>query len=249
MLETKSLLCANGTHSGTTSCYVPNKDLIETYQEFFKYMSTTGWKTYKDVKFLVKTINKYAKKCRKLCETVYVNDEGLVDEIACDVIVSKFKGNIFEVICESILRNINNLPFPMIFEKWEGNAANDRGVDGYCHACNNKNFLISIQAKFRTEDTLGWQDGIQKAYVEVKEKMEELRRRKVITSNERDEWADTVKPVVLFTTTDAHWFLKEAAEKWLNIVNEQDLYEMLGMFDGIGHKLFWDLTYKEVICK
>lgn len=56
----------------------------------------------------------------------------------------------------------------------------------------------------------------------------------------------TIKPVVLFTTTDAHWFLKEASEKWLNVVNTQDLFEMIGMFDGVGNKVFWDKTYEDV---
>ena len=189
---------------------------------------------------LTKIINKFSKKCYKLAKEIQDTEED------SHKIVSKFKGNIFEVITESILRNVQTLPFAMKFLSWEGDSKQDRGVDGYCHALNNKNFLISIQSKFRTEETLGWQDGIQKAYVEVNEKMKELRKRGIISNDDKALWEDSIKPVVLFTTTDAHWFLKEAGEKWLNVVNTQDLFEMIGMFDGVGNKVFWDKTYEDV---
>ena len=44
MLETKSLLCTNGTHSGSVTCGIDNKELKELYISFFKYMSDKGWK-------------------------------------------------------------------------------------------------------------------------------------------------------------------------------------------------------------
>ena len=240
MLETKSLLCTNGTHSGSVTCGIDNKELKELYISFFKYMSNKGWKEYLDNTYLTKIINKFSKKCYKLAKEIQDTEED------SHKIVSKFKGNIFEVITESILRNVQTLPFAMKFLSWEGDSKQDRGVDGYCHALNNKNFLISVQSKFRTEETLGWQDGIQKAYVEVNEKMKELRKRGIISNDDKALWEDSIKPVVLFTTTDAHWFLKEAGEKWLNVVNTQDLFEMIGMFDGVGNKVFWDKTYEDV---
>ena len=66
MLETKSLLCTNGTHSGSVTCGIDNKELKELYISFFKYMSDKGWKEYLDNTYLTKIINKFSKSFKSM---------------------------------------------------------------------------------------------------------------------------------------------------------------------------------------
>ena len=89
MLETKRLLCTNGTRSGSVTCGIDNKELKELYVSFFKYMSDKGWKEYLDNTYLTKIINKFSKKCYKLAKEIQDTEED------SHKIVSKFKGNIF----------------------------------------------------------------------------------------------------------------------------------------------------------
>lgn len=240
-MDTRNLITSNGNKTGIVKCWLSNQKCEAIYKSFFEYMSSEGWSKYTTKDFLQKSILKYSnifvKANKELGEDVYSEDD-------LKRLGDKFKGNILEILAEGYFRFISSQKLQVKFKSWCGQDSNDLGIDGYATDLSNDNFLIAIQAKYRTTKEIDWQDGIQKAYVLVSEEMKEKLRGGAITGEEYLRWLN-IHPVILFTSTDAKWNMKEWAEKWLMIIDQEELYRTLGMYTENGNKTFWETLYNE----
>lgn len=252
-MDTKGLITSNGNKTGKTTCWMPNKRTKECYGRFFKFMAEQGWKEYKDVKYLQKAINEHAALFKKENEAYdeenYMSiDAHLYSGDDTKRLEDKFKGNVLEIISEGYFRFSTSQKYLLKFKCWSGQSSDDRGIDGYATSLGNDEYLVAIQAKFRSHREVGWQDGIQKAYALITDEMEDKLRRGKITGEDYLRWVDTQR-VVLVTTTDASRFLKENSKKWLLVIDQNELFRTLGMFTPDGNRYFWEKLYSEMFQK
>lgn len=239
-METKVLMTPNGNHTGSVDCLLSYDDCVNVYTSFFKYMAEIGWSEFKNKSFLRKTIIKYSNTFEKECEK-----SGLYNDDEIKRLKDKFKGNALEIIAEGYFRFCKTQKHKVEFLRWCGMEGDDLGIDGYCVDRTNKNYLVAVQAKFRSDNEIGWQDGIQKAYTLVNEEMKEKWLNGAITGAEYLEW-HKLHPVILFTSTTAKYNMKAWADKWMLIIDDNEIYENLGMYNETGNKNFWETLYNEL---
>ncbi len=252
-MDTSSLMTSNGTKTGIVTCWLDNNLTRQAYLDFFSYMSNEGWSKYEDNKFLQKTVNKFAEKFKKLCKDNCIEantnaenyNKCLYTQDELDRLEDKYKGNVLEIIAESYFKNVTTQKYAMKYKCWSGQSDTDLGIDGYAVDLTNEQFLYAIQVKYRTEAEIGWQDGIQKAYVLVTEEMKDKWLNKAISDEEFLLW-NKLHRVVLFTTTNVKYNMKDWSKDWLLVIDGNELYKSIGMYTLTGNKLFWENLYKEV---
>ena len=243
--DTKALTTSNGNKSARVRCWLPNSETRNFYLKFFEHMANEGWKEYTSKQFLSIEINKFANEFVNLNKDFDNEEVQLYTQDDLKQLSDKFKGNALEIIAEGYFRLVTSQKHMLKFKNWSGMNSDDKGIDGYATSLSNDEFLVAIQAKFRSNREVGWQDGIQKAYALVTDEMEEKLRNGEITGNEYLEWIESHR-VVLFTSTDASRFLKENSKHWLLVIDQDELFRTLGMYTTSGNKSFWVELYENM---
>lgn len=235
------------TGGNSLACfYFPEKDIEESYKDFFEFMSESGYKQFVSKSYLREVIVKYGKKTgdkikkflTEIKDIHELSDDDIEQKVK--VFVSKWKGNVFEMIVLQMLSHYGTAPFLQNtkIESWPANAKDDNGSDGYL-VYNDKR-LVGVNVKFRYRKEIDDNSKVLKTPVRTMELMADKRRKGEINKDVSDDWLIQEVKTLCFTSTRPTWFMDE--EKLIKWITEKEIYEQIGYVHS-GSDDFWKSLY------